>query len=167
MTEKVTLASSYCKSVRQVGLFFLSIVVLVSGFLAFKGVFSIGGVVTIVILLLFFSALAISSGGMTFTRDNIEISRKIAFYKYYLSLPTNGFSKLKLSRKYTNTIGEIGNALYYLELIANEEVGANMSLVEVTGTDKAAEVYADAQRVSSATGLPLEIDEFIKGDFPA
>jgi hypothetical protein len=164
--EEVTLASSYCKAVKQVGLIILSIVVLVASFLAFKGVFSFGGVITIVLLLLIFSALAASSGGITFTRENIEISRKIILYKYYLSLPTNRFSKLKIMLKYSSSIGEAGSTLYYLELITREELGLNMSLMEVTGTVKATEIYMIAQRVSSATGLPLEIDEHLKDDFP-
>lgn len=102
--EEVTLASSYCKAVKQLGLIFLSVVVLVASFLAFKGVFSFGGMITIVLLLLIFSALGASSGGVTFTRENIEISRKIILYKYRLSLPTNRFSKLKIMLKYSSSI---------------------------------------------------------------
>lgn len=166
MSNGVILESGYSRAARITGVIIFLFLALVAGMIFLGGKGSVTFAIILAFVLLFFAKLAASTGGVRFTQDKIEMFRNILLHKHYVSFPTKEFSKLKIILKYTHTMGETGKPLYYLVLIKNEELDQSMPLVETTGTAKAKEIYINAKRVSAVTGLPLEIDELIKSDFP-
>lgn len=163
--DVVILTSTYSRAARKLGFFFMAIVIIVGSFLLYNGEYSIAGVVTIIGFLLLFTKLALSSGGVQFSKDNVEISRNILWHNYYIAFPINTFTKVKIVQRYAHTMGEVGTSLYYLILIDEKKCSENLPMQETTGTDKAEKVYINAQKIVAVTGYNLEVEKSIANDF--